>query len=60
MELREVPDYYPEGDANTLVQAELIRKDPERFKAAQEAAKKMVEEQKANMAGLKKIASKKV
>jgi len=39
-------DWKAESDARTLAQAELINKDPERLKKAQDAAGKMVKDAK--------------
>lgn len=48
--------YMAESDANTLAQAEAIKKDRARMTQAKLAAKKMLKEQEDRAAGLKKVA----
>jgi membrane protein involved in colicin uptake len=48
-----------EEDARTLAEAEVIKKDSARLKAAQQAAAKMAKEAADRAAGMSKIASKK-
>lgn len=48
--------HFPDNDAHTLAEADAIKKDPVRLKAASEAAKKMVKEKTDKLAGLKKVA----
>lgn len=45
-----------ESDARTLAEAEVIKGDPDRLKAAQESAKGMAEEKSDEAAAMKKIA----
>jgi hypothetical protein len=47
-----------ESDARTIAEAKVIMGDPGRMKAAATAAKKMVEDKKAELAGLKQVARK--
>lgn len=49
-------DWRKQADANTLAEAEAIRRDPSRMKGASEAARRMIEEQDARLAGLRKVA----
>lgn len=49
-------DFKAEWDARTLGDAEAIKADPDRFHRAQEAAKKLADEQKKAAAGLQKVA----
>ena len=48
----------PRWDAQSLAEAEKIKADPERVKAAAIAAKKMVEDSKKEAAAMQKVASK--
>lgn len=45
-----------ESDARALAEAEVIRNDPDRLKAAQKAAKDMADEQKKDAEAMSKIA----
>jgi hypothetical protein len=48
-----------ESDCHTLIEAEVIRADPKRFKAAQQAAKRKVEEMTEKTQAMNKLAGKK-
>lgn len=45
-----------ESDARTLAEANVIREDPERMKAAQGAAKKMAEDEREQANAMSKVA----
>ena len=49
-------EWQAESDARTLVEADVIRNDPERLKAAQEKAKKLVEEKKRESEAMARVA----
>lgn len=53
----EEKDWQAESDARTLVEAEVIRSDPERLKAAQEKAKKMADEKKRESEAMSRLAN---
>ena len=44
-----------ESDARQIAEAAVIREDPHRYAAAQEAAKRMAEEEEAKQKALKKL-----
>jgi len=44
-----------ESDARQIAEAAVIREDPHRYAAAQEAAKRMAEEEEARQKALKKL-----
>lgn len=50
-------EWRAENDARVLVEAEVIMGDPERLKAAQAKAKKMVEEKKRESEAMAKVAA---
>ena len=50
-------EWQAESDARTLVEADVIKSDPERLKAAQEKAKKMVEEKKRESEAMDRVAN---
>ena len=49
-------EWRAENDARVLVEADVIRNDPERLKAAQEKAKKLVEEKKRESEAMARVA----
>lgn len=53
----EEKEWRAESDARTLVEADVIKSDPERLKAAQEKAKKMVEEKKRESEAMDRVAN---
>jgi len=56
----EEKEWMAENDAHTLTEAEVIKADPERFKMAQEVAKKIAEDQKAKAEAMQRIANAKM
>jgi hypothetical protein len=53
-------DYWPEGDARTLADAEVIKGDPKRLAAAQKAAKKMAGDKADEALAMHRVATHKV
>lgn len=56
VETVEESDWKAAADARILVEADVIRNDPERLKAAQEKAKKMLEEKKRESEAMARVA----
>lgn len=53
-------DYQAEGDARTLIEAEVIMNDPTRMDAAKKACQEMIEEEDAKRAAMERIAGAKL
>ena len=53
---KEQKQWAAESDAHTLVEADVIRSDPERLKAAQEIAKEILKEQEQKAEAMKAVA----
>jgi hypothetical protein len=55
-----IDEHWPDGDARTLAEAEVIKGDPKRYKAATAAAKKMAGDKADEALAMHRVATKRV